>query len=198
MSIPRIATLALAALPMLAADVYTIDPTHSEAAFQVRHIVTKVRGRFTDFSGTIRMDRARPEASAVEFRIRTTSIDTALADRDKHLRSADFFDVEKYPEIVFQSSGVSPAGKDRYNVSGNLTIRGVSKAITLPVTFLGGDKDPWGNERAGFETSLTLNRKDFGMVWNKSLDSGGLLVGEEVAVSINLEALKAKGTSRSE
>jgi polyisoprenoid-binding protein YceI len=190
--LPTVAAFVLAATPVLAADTYMIDKGHSEAVFQVRHLVNKVSGRFRDFSGTIHADTAKPELSSVEFTIKTASIDTANEARDKDLRSPNFFDVEKLPEITFKSSKIVATGKDRYNVSGTLTIHGVSKEVVLPVTFLGFVKDPWGNERAGFETSITLNRKDFGIVWNKVLDNGGTLLGDEVNVSINLETIKQK------
>ncbi len=195
---PRIFALILAAAPVFGAEVYTIDKDHSETAFQVRHIFTKTGGRFTDFRGTIRMDRERPEASAVEFRIRAASIDTRQPDRDKHLRSAEFFDVERHPEIVFVSTRVAPDADNRYRVTGNLTMRGVTREITLPVTFLGAARDPWGQEKAGFETSVTLNRKDFGMVWNQALDNGGVILGDEVWVTINLEALRVKPAASAE
>src|SRR5262249_3020100 len=128
----------------------------------------------------------------VEFTIKAASIDTSNENRDKDLRSANFFDVEKFPEITFKSSKVKSAGKDRYDVTGTLNLHGVAKEVTLPVQFLGYGKDPWGNDRAGFSTDVTLNRKDFGIVWNKNLDSGGLLLGDEVWVSINLETAKKK------
>jgi len=192
----RIAVLAvgLAAavtLPAVAAAAtYAVDQAHSEASFQVRHLVTKVRNKFADFAGTVVMDAAKPEASSVEFTIQATSIDTSVADRDKHLRSDDFFAVEKYPEITFKSTKVERAGDHAYQVTGDLTMRGVTKRITLPVTYLGEVKDPWGHVKAGFETAITLNRKDFGINWNKALDQGGVLVGDEVEVSISIEALK--------
>jgi polyisoprenoid-binding protein YceI len=151
-------------------------------------MVTNVRGRFNDFSGTINMDPKNLPKSSVELHIKSTSIDTAVPDRDKHLRSADFFDVEKYPEITFKSESIAPAGKDKYNVTGTLTLHGVSKKVTLPVSFLGQAKDPWGSTRAGFETATTLNRKDYGIVWNKAIDNGGVLLGDDVKVEINLEA----------
>lgn len=192
----RIAVLAvgLAAavtLPAVAAAAtYAVDQAHSEASFQVRHLVTKVRNKFADFAGTVVMDAAKPEASSVEFTIQATSIDTSVADRDKHLRSDDFFAVEKYPEITFKSTKIEPAGDHAYQVTNDLTMRGVTKRITLPVTYLGEVKDPWGHVKAGFETAITLNRKDFGINWNKALDQGGVLVGDEVEVSISIEALK--------
>ena len=173
-----------------AAATYAVDQAHSKASFQVRHLVTKVRGKFADFASTVVMDDAKPEASLVEFTIQATSIDTSVADRDKHLRSDDFFAVEKYPEITFKSTKIERAGDHAYQVTGDLTMRGVIKRITLPVTYLGEVKDPWGHVKAGFETAITLNRKDFGINWNKALDQGGVLVGDEVEVSISIEALK--------
>jgi polyisoprenoid-binding protein YceI len=180
------AITALAALP-LAAETYSVDPGHSEVSFTVRHMVSNVRGRFNDFGGKVNMDPKNLPASSVEFHIKAASIDTAVPDRDKHLRSADFFDAEKYPEIVFKSESIAPAGKDKYNVTGTLTMHGVSKKVTLPVSFLGQAKDPWGGTRAGFETTATLNRKDYGIVWNKAIDNGGVLLGDDVKVDINLE-----------
>jgi len=178
-------TLALAA-PVLA-DTYTIDKNHSEAAFQVRHILTKVRGTFRDFSGTINFDKAKPENSSVEFRIKTASIDTGVQKRDDHLRSPDFFDAATYPEIVFKSTKVLPKGDNVFDVTGDFTLHGVTKQITLPVKFLGEQKFMKG-AKAGFETAVTLNRKDFGLVWNRALESGGVMVGDEVEISINIEA----------
>lgn len=179
----------LAALP-LKADTFAIDAGHSEVGFQVRHLVSQTRGRFNDFAGTVNLDPKNLASSSVEFTIKATSIDTNVADRDKHLRSADFFDVEKYPEITFKSKSIKKASGDTYNVTGTLTMHGVSKEITLPVTYLGQAKDPWGNTRAGFEAETTLNRKDFGIVWNKAVDNGGVLLGDDVKVNINLETVK--------
>jgi polyisoprenoid-binding protein YceI len=180
----------LAALP-LRAESYKIDPGHSEVGFTIRHMVSNVRGRFNDFSGTVDMDPKAPQKGSVEFSVKATSIDTGNADRDKHLRTADFFDVEKYPEITFKSDSVKPAGKNKYNVAGTLTMHGVSKKVTLPVTFNGEGKDPWGNTRAGFETATKLDRKEYGIVWNKAIDNGGVLLGDDVNVDINLETVKA-------
>jgi polyisoprenoid-binding protein YceI len=167
----------------------TIDPTHSEATFQVRHLITKVRGSFGEFSGTIAFNEAQPEHSSVNFTVQTSSIDTNQADRDTHLRSEDFFHVERFPTITFASTSVKPTGKNQFDVAGQVTIRGVTKDITLPVTFLGFAKDPWGNERGGFETEITLNRKDFGLVWNATLETGGFLVGDEVKISLSIQAV---------
>ena len=182
--------LSIAAAAVLSAETYTIDKNHSDASFQIRHFASKVRGRFSDFEGTIQADPAKPEASSVVFTIKTASIDTNQPDRDKHLRTADFFDVEKFPEITFKSSKFTPAGKDKYDVTGTLTMHGVSKEVTLPVTFLGSMKDPRGNEVASFEIETKLNRKDFGINWNKTLDNGGVMLSDDVDISISLETKK--------
>ena len=178
--------------PLLAAETFKVDKAHSSADFKIRHLMSNVTGRFGDFDATIEIDRGNPAASTVEFTIDAASINTANDNRDKHLRSADFFDVEQYPTIAFKSTKIEPAGKDRYNVTGNLTMRGVTKVVTLPVAFLGFGKDPWGNERAGFEIETTLDRKDYGITWNKALDAGGYLLADDVKVTINLEAVKQK------
>jgi polyisoprenoid-binding protein YceI len=183
---------AVATTPLFAAEIYTVDKAHSDVSFQIRHFASKVRGSFVDFDGTIQADPAKPEMSSVVFTIKTASINTNNPDRDKDLRSANFFDAEKYPEITFKSSRITPAGKDKYNVTGTLTMHGVSKEVTLPVTFLGFAKDPWGNQRASFETAIKLNRKDFGISWNKALDAGGFMLGDDVDVTINLETVQKK------
>jgi polyisoprenoid-binding protein YceI len=188
-----LAVAALAASPALAAETYSIDKNHSEASFQIRHLgISNVRGRFEDFDGTVNIDKAKPDASSVEFTIQAASINTNAPDRDKHLRSADFFDVEKFPTITFKSSKIVPKGASAYDVTGTLTMHGVSKEITIPVTHLGFVKDPWGNDRSGFELNTTLNRKDYGLTWNKALETGGFLVGEDVKISVNLETAKKK------
>lgn len=174
------------------ADTYTVDKAHSEVMFSVRHMgVSRVTGRFNDFTGTITGDPARPEAGSVEFVIKTASIDTKEAGRDKHLQSPDFFDAAKYPEITFKSSAVAAKGQNQYEVTGTLTMHGVSKEVTLPVIMLGPVKDPGGKEKVGFETSVTLNRKDYGITWNRALDAGGVVVSDDVLVTIALEAAKA-------
>jgi polyisoprenoid-binding protein YceI len=169
---------------------YTVDPAHSEVSFQIRHLVTKVRGTFGQFEGTVVKEDADPAASSVEFTVQVASIDTGIDDRDNHLRSADFFDVAKYPTITFKSSKVERVSDTEYKVTGALAIHGVTKEVTLPVTFDGELKDPWGNTKGGFSTATRLNRKDFGINWNKALDTGGVLLGDEVDVQINLEVLK--------
>jgi len=166
-----------------------IDKAHSDAAFQVRHLVTKVRGRFDDFAGTIELDEEHPERSSIDFVIQAASVDTSAPDRDNHLRSEDFFFVEKFPTIDFASTRVTRTAPDQYTVTGNLTIRGVTREITLAVTVLGEAKDPWGNRRVGFETETTINRKDFGLLWNAALETGGFLVGDEVKVTLTIQAV---------
>ena len=168
---------------------YKIDKSHSEAIFQVRHLLTKVRGRFTDFEGAIEFNETAPEQSTVHFSINATSIDTAEPDRDKHLRTADFFDVEKYPQITFRSTRITKRGADTYDVTGNLTMHGVTKEVVLPVSHLGKAKDPWGGDRLGFEAETTLNRKEYGLNWNAALETGGFLVGDEVKVSLQIQAV---------
>ena len=167
---------------------YKIDKSHSEVLFQVRHLVTKVRGRFDDFEGTLEFDEGNPGASSVSATIQAASVDTNEKDRDTHLRSADFFDVEKFPTLSFKSKSISGSG-ERYNVVGDLAIHGVTKEVTLPATFLGNAKDPWGNARVGFESELTVNRKDFGLNWNAALEAGGFLVGDDIKISVSAQGI---------
>ncbi len=181
--------LAIAAIAP-AADVYTVDGAHSDVNFKIRHLISKVTGRFDGFTGTVTVDFENLDASSVQFTIDAASIDTANEDRDKHLRSADFFNVEKFPEITFTSSKITKVGGNDYAVTGTFTMLGVSNKITLPVTYLGEIKDPWGNTKAGYELSTTINRKDYGMEWNKALDAGGFILGDEVEISIGLEMAK--------
>ena len=168
---------------------FQIDKAHSEAVFQVRHLITKVRGRFSEFDGTIAFDDAAPEQSSVVFTIQTASIDTNQPDRDTHLRSDDFFGVERFPTLTFASTKVTKKSETEFDVEGDLTIRDVTKRIVLPVTFLGKAKDPWGNERIAFETEITINRKDFGLTWNAALETGGFLVGDDVKITASVQAI---------
>jgi len=195
MSKTRFAVLAVVlalGAPVHAADTYTFDKAHTNVGFQVRHIFTLVSGKFTDFAGTIQVDRAKPESSSVEFTIQAKSIDTSEPRRDDHLRSPDFFDVANNPTITFKSTSLKANGKDSWLVSGDLTMHGVTKQIVLPVTLLGEGKDPFGNEKMGLETGLTISRKDYGLTWNKTLETGGVLVADEVKIQIAIEANKAK------
>jgi len=178
--------LALPALALAEPVTYKVDADHSGVNFTIRHFVSNVPGLFKDYTGTIVYDKDKPAASKVEFTIQATSIDTGNADRDKHLRSADFFDVEKFPTLTFTSTEVKAQDKDTLEVTGDLTMHGVTKRITIPVDFLGSVKTPQA-EKAGFETTFTLNRKDYGIVWNRVMDTGPIL-GEDVKVTISVEA----------
>jgi polyisoprenoid-binding protein YceI len=192
-SLALAATLLSATTLLAAPETFTADKNHSEASFKVRHLMSNVSGRFNDYTGTVNIDRAKMTNSTVEFTINANTIDTGNGDRDKHLNSEDFFFTEKYPTITFKSTSVAKTkSKDVFNVTGDFTMRGVTKRITIPVTFLGFGKDPWGNERAGFELATTLNRKDYGINWNKAIDNGGVLLSDDVKVSINLETVKKK------
>jgi len=191
----KLLTLAAAvalATPALAGQTYAIDGSHATVLFQVRHFMTQVAGKFQKFDGQIEINREEPERSTVRFTIDAASVDTNQERRDNHLRSADFFDVENHPKITFASTSVRPAGDETYEVTGDFTMRGVTKRITLPVRVLGELKDPWGNHRIGFAVETTINRKDYGVSWNQTLDQGGLVLGDDVKVSINLEAVQKK------
>ena len=187
--IRNILLASLVALPVLAQETWTVDKSHSTANFKIRHFTANVVGAFNDFDGTINLDRANPAKSSVEFTIQTTSIDTNSENRDKHLRSPDFFEVEKFPTITFKSTAVAAKGKDAFDVTGDLTMHGVTKRVTLPVTFGGFMKTSRG-EKAGFEIETTLNRKDYGIVWNRALDEGGFMLSDDVKITINLEVDK--------
>jgi polyisoprenoid-binding protein YceI len=181
--------LSLSLLPAVAAaepTVYKVDADHSGVGFSIRHFVSRVSGRFRDFDGVIRYDRENPAASSVEFKVRAASIDTTSNDRDEHLRSKDFFEVARYPTITFSSTRVIPKDANTLEVTGNLVMHGVTRQITFPVELLGTVKTPAG-EKAGFEASFTINRKEFGIDWNNILDSGPVL-GDEVKISIDVEA----------
>jgi polyisoprenoid-binding protein YceI len=168
---------------------YAIDKAHSEVTFQVRHLLTKVRGRFSDFTGTIQFDEKQPDHSSVSLTIDAATVDTNNADRDQHLRSDDFFAADTYPTITFTSSRVVRTGPETYDVTGTLAIRGIAREITLPVAYLGTANDPWGNARAAFETEITINRKEFGLLWNTVLETGGFLVGDDVRISLSIQAI---------
>jgi polyisoprenoid-binding protein YceI len=167
---------------------FQVDKSHSEVTFQVRHLITKVRGRFSEFAGSIEFDREQPANSKVNVAIQAASIDTAEPNRDNHLRSDDFFAADRFPTLTFVSSTITPRGGDDYDVEGDLTIRDVTRRIVLPVTHLGTAKDPWGNEKLAFEAETTINRKDYGLNWNAALETGGFLVGDEVKISLQIQA----------
>ena len=184
--------LALAlATPVMAAETWVADSAHSEITFRVRHMmISKVSGRFREFGATLQLDPAKPEASSIEVKVKTASIDTNQPDRDKHLRSGDFFETEKFPEMTFKSSKIVGTSKDHFDVTGTLTLRGVSKEITVPVAFSGFIKDSRGGEHGGFEAAFTVNRKEFGLVYNSPLETGGVMIGEDVEVSLMMEIKK--------
>ena len=171
---------------------WNIDLSHSGVNFSIRHmVVSKVRGRFTKFSGLLNLDDEDITRSVVEATIDASSIDTGTEQRDAHLRSADFFDVEKYPELRFRSVRIEKLDDDRFRVVGELTIRDVTREVTLDVEGGGRAKDPWGNERTGFVAKTTLDRKDFGLKWNQALEAGGVLVGDRVDIELDVQGVKA-------
>jgi polyisoprenoid-binding protein YceI len=170
---------------------YKVDDDHTSVIFQVRHLFTKVNGRFDKFDGTIDFDPAHPEQAKVAGTIDAATINTNNAERDKHLRSDAFFDVAKFPKITFASGAVTDldAGKQSGKMRGTLTIHGVERPVVLDVAFLGAGKDPYGNQRAGFSARTTVDRKDFGLTWNEALETGGVLVGDEVAIELSIEGI---------
>ena len=171
---------------------WNIDGAHSGINFSIRHmVVSKVRGRFGKFGGTLEVDDGDLTRSTIEVTIDASSIDTGTAQRDDHLRSADFFDVERFPELRFHGKRIEQAGRDHYRVLGDLTIRDVTREVTLDVEYGGRAKDPWGNERAGFLAKASIDRKDFGLQWNQVLEAGGLLVGDRVDIELEVQAVKA-------
>jgi polyisoprenoid-binding protein YceI len=170
---------------------WNIDPAHSGVHFSVRHMVfSKVRGRFGAFSGTLQGDEGDLASARVTAEIDAASIDTGTPDRDNHLRSADFFDVERFPKLRFGSKRIESLGGDRYRLVGDLTIRDVTREVALEVESAGVAKDPWGNTRVAFSARASLDRREFGLVWNQVLEAGGVLVGEKVDVEIEVQAVK--------
>lgn len=183
------AALLAPAVPAAAtAYVYTEDDAHSEVSFRVRHIVTRVRGDFRDFDVRVVRDDENPAASSVEFTARVASIDTENEKRDAHLRSPDFFDVESFPLLTFRSTAVEKVSDTEYSVTGDLTIRDVTREVTLPVSFSGDIADARGRVKAGFSTATKIDRREFGVTWNRPMDAGGLLLGDEVEITIEIEA----------
>jgi polyisoprenoid-binding protein YceI len=171
--------------------IWAIDGVHSSIGFTVRHmVVSKVRGRFTRWNGTIAMDERDPTRAQVQISIEPASVDTGVEQRDNHLRSPDFFDVERHPTMTFRSTRIEKAGEGRYRVTGDLTMHGVTRAVTLAAEFAGSAKDPWGGVRAGFSGRGSLNRQDFGLTYNQLLETGGVVVGERVDIDIEVEAVK--------
>ncbi len=183
-----LAALVLFSASALAApETFQFDKNHTLVGFRIRHFLSKVEGRFKDFDGVIALDRQNPAASKVDVTINAASIDTAADNRDKHLRSADFFEVEKYPQITFKSTKVVPKGSDAYEVTGEFSMHGVTRTITVPVRHTGFLKTGQG-EKAGFEINFKLNRKDYGIVWNRAVDSGGYMLDDDVEINVQVEA----------
>jgi polyisoprenoid-binding protein YceI len=170
---------------------YTIDPAHTRIGFVARHaMVTKVRGAFNEFTGTAHIDGENPNRSSVEVAIQATSIDTRNADRDGHLRSNDFLQMDEFPQITFRSTEVTWTSDDAFEITGDLTIKDITRPVTVPFTFEGQATDPFGNVRIGFEGSTTINRKDWGVTWNAALETGGVLVGDKVVLEFEVSAIK--------
>ena len=171
---------------------YDLDPSHSAAMFKVRHLmISNVKGEFTHLSGSVTFDPDNPANSSIEATIDATSINTREAKRDEHLKSPDFLDVAKFPTIAFKSTGIVPAGKDSFEVVGDLTIHGVTQEVALAVDGVTPEaKDPWGFVRRGASATVTINRKDFGLVWNAALETGGVMVGDDVHITIDVEMVR--------
>lgn len=171
---------------------WNIDPSHSGINFSVRHmVVSKVRGRFTKYSGALQIDDSDLSRSTAEVSIEAASIDTGVTDRDNHLRSPDFFDVEKYPTLTYRVKSLEKVGAENYRGRGDLTIHGVTREVPLEIEFGGQTKDPYGNQRMGFSAKTHIERKDFGLTWSMLLETGGLVVGDRIDIDIELEAVKA-------
>ncbi len=185
-------TTATATATATALTTWTIDSVHTNVEFAVRHLmIATVRGRFAELSGTVITDATDPAKGHVDLRIDAASIDTRQPQRDAHLRSADFFDVENHPALTFRSSRIEDVKGNRFKLVGDLTIRGVTREVVLDVTVEGRGKDPWGGERAGFSATTRINRSEFGLTWNQVLETGGLTVGDEVKIAIDVELIKS-------
>jgi len=171
---------------------YEVDPAHSTVGFSIRHLISRVQGVFNRFEGTIDFDPKAPDKLRVKASIDVASVNTRNDRRDEHLRSPEFFDAKKYPKMTFQSTKVEKLGANKFRVTGKLTLHGVTKPVTLEVVYGGQVKDPWGNTRIGFHATGKLNRKDFGISWNKVLDQGTNMIGDEVTINIDVEAILKK------
>src|SRR4051794_34811749 len=184
--------MSLTTTPATLTGSYTLDTAHSRIGFVARHaMVTKVRGSFKEFTGSGYFDGENPANSKLEITIQAASIDTGNADRDGHLRGNDFFAMDEYPEITFVSTAVEQTGDDRYRVTGDLTIKGVTKSVSVDFELAGAAVDPFGNHRIGLEGTTTINRKDFGVNWNAALEAGGVLVSEKVVLEFDVSAIKS-------
>ena len=170
---------------------WSIDPAHSNVEFSVRHLmIATVRGRFADVAGTVKLDESNPARASVDVTIQAASIDTRAEQRDTHLRSPDFFDVAKYPVITFKSRAVEPKGGDQLKVTGDLTMHGVTRPVTLSATKEGSARDPWGNDRIAFSAIAKLDRKEFGLTWNQALETGGVMVGDDIKITLDVELIR--------
>lgn len=176
------------------ATTWALDPAHTNVEFAVKHLmIATVKGRFAGVSGTVELNDQDPAASSVGVRIDVASLDTRQEDRDAHLRSADFFDVEHFPELTFRSARVARDGEDLL-IDGDLTIRGVTRRVTIRAAEQGRARDPWGGERIAFTAATKINRRDFGLTWNQALETGGFVVGDEVKITIDAELVKSAET----
>jgi polyisoprenoid-binding protein YceI len=181
----------MTASPVSQRTAWQLDTKYTNIEFSVKKfMVTTVKGRFADFSGTIDVDDANPEQSTINVRIATASVDTRDEKRDGHLKSPDFFDVETYPAITFESTRVERVGDEQFRVIGNLTIRDVTREVVLDTTFHGIGQTPWNYEVAAFSAETTVNRRDYGLVWNMPLEKGGVLVGDTIKISLEIQAVK--------
>jgi polyisoprenoid-binding protein YceI len=184
--------MSTATIPAIESGTYAIDAAHSRIGFVARHaMVTKVRGSFNDFQGSGYFDAENPANSHLQLTIRAASIDTRNTDRDAHLRSNDFFDMDAHPTITFSSTAVEQVSAERYRVTGDLSIKGVSKPVSIEFEYTGSATDPFGNQRIGLEGTTTVNRKDWGVSWNAALDTGGVLVSDKVTLEFEVSAIKA-------
>ncbi len=172
---------------------WTVDPAHTQVSFSVKHMgIMSVRGHFSGIQATVDLNEDNFTASSVNATVDPATITTGDEKRDAHLKSADFFEVEKFPSFAFKSTKIEKAPHDKYNMTGDLTIHGTTRPVTFEVVYSGQGKDPWGNTHAGFSAEGTINRKDFGLTWNAALETGGVLVGEDVKISLEVEAIKSK------
>lgn len=170
---------------------WTIDPSHSEISFKAKHLmITNVKGVFKEFEGTVYTSGNDFLTSEIEFKMNPASIDTGASDRDGHLKSADFFDIENFKEVTFKGTTVAKSDDENFILTGDLSIKGVTQKVKLNVEFGGVMKDPWGNEKAGYAISGKINRKDFGLTWNAALETGGVLVSDEIKISCEVQLLK--------
>jgi len=170
---------------------YTIDTAHSTIGFTVRHaMVTNVKGKFDDFSGSLHLDGSDPSASTASIDVKMDSIDTGSADRDGHLKSADFFKIEEFPTMTFRSTKAEALGDEDYRITGDLTILGTTKPLTIDLEFNGSAKDPFGNERVGFEGKAEIKRSEWGLTWNAALETGGVLISDKIKLNFDISAIK--------